>query len=120
MGCISVQGPKLCWAPSPREYASEVAKQGMCVKEDLEAKIAKFQHSTKVWEPPVVSRWGDARSRRKKGRAPFYVVSGGRKDGVFYYWRHVQRSVAGLPEAHVRGLPSWKDAHKYAHRLRGV
>ena len=35
---------------------------------------------------------------------------------VFYAWRHVQRSMAGIPEAHVKGFMSLADALEYARR----
>ena len=63
--------------------------------------------------PAVPGRW-DLAARHRRGRAGFYVGCHGRSDGVFYAWRHVRRSIDGLPEGHVKGFETLEEANEYA------
>ena len=118
MGRITVQGHRLCIDPSSLDYDDEVAKQRAVRVDGAALTSARFRKQWSAWAPAVESRWRGACKSGRKGRSPFYAVWRARTNGVFYYWRHVQRSIAGLKEAKVRGFATVARARAYADRMR--
>ena len=114
---ISVQGHKLCSVPSNLDYVEEVAKQRALRVDGAALTSVRFRKQWTVWAPAAESRWQGARKSGRNGRFPFYALWRARTNGVCYCWRDAQRSIAGLPEARVRGFASEVQARQYARRM---
>ena len=117
VGRVSVQGHKLCSVPSNLDYVEEVAKQRALRVDGAALTSVRFRKQWTVWAPAAESRWQGARKSGRNGRFPFYALWRARKNGVCYCWRDAQRSIAGLPEARVRGFASEVQARQYARRM---
>jgi hypothetical protein len=114
VGRVKIQGSALLMEPSPRTYAAEVAKQA---GSGTEVQFWRWRRYWWQWVPKAAARWvGATRRSGRRGRAAYYVVTRARENGLFYAWRHVQRSMAGIPEAHVKGFMALADALEYARR----
>ena len=119
MGRVSVQGHRLICESSTLSFDAEVKKQKAGKFNSGELLSPRFRKQWRVWEPVAAPRWRGVHAKGRKGRAPFYVVWDGRTDGLFYCWRDVKRSIAGLPEARVRGYSSLARARAGVDAGRG-
>jgi len=117
LGKIQIRAGVLVRTPSKRNYDDEVCKQAAAPPTALN--LRRYRYLWTRWQPAVQSRWSGQWQSTRRGRAAFYVVTGGRENGVMYQWRDVRRSIAGLLRAHVKGFRKEAKAYAYAKR-RGV
>ena len=64
------------------------------------------------WSNWILRESGTGRSKRNKGRSPFFVVWAGRWPGIYTTWLECSASVAGYPGAKFRGFARMGEAQR--------
>ena len=115
MGKVSVQGGRIVHDP-PLPRSHKACQKQIDQAPPLFAAPESQRLPWAAWLPKEPRAWNDT---RKKGPANFYVVTRGRRPGLYYKWSDCRRAIAGVKGARFQGYQRLTDADRAVNAIAG-
>ena len=115
MGKVSVQGGRIVHDP-PLPRSHKAYQKQIDQAPPVFAAPESQRQRWASWLPKEPRAWNDS---LKKGPANFYVVTAGRRPGLYYKWSDCRRAIAGVKGARFQGYQRLTDADRAVNAIAG-